>query len=62
MDGIKEVSSSVVGWEVQKYISTSGSSEGTSSQNNPTSSGTTISGNGKVNVSSRLNVRSGAGT
>ncbi|WP_165479913.1 SH3 domain-containing protein, partial [Clostridioides difficile] len=56
------VSSSVVGWGSAKYISTSGSSEGTSSQNNPTSSGTTISGNGKVNVSSRLNVRSGAGT
>ncbi|WP_165478514.1 C40 family peptidase [Clostridioides difficile] len=51
------VSSSVVGWGSAKYISTSGSSEGTSSQNNPT-----ISGNGKVNVSSRLNVRSGAGT
>jgi len=56
------VSSSVVGWGSAKYISTSGSSEGTSSQNNSTSSGTTISGNGKVNVSSRLNVRSGAGT
>ncbi|MCC0629008.1 SH3 domain-containing protein [Clostridioides sp. ES-S-0108-01] len=56
------VSSSVVGWGSAKYISTSGSSEGTSNQNNSTSSGTTISGNGKVNVSSRLNVRSGAGT
>ncbi|MDB0440529.1 ligand-binding protein SH3 [Clostridioides difficile] len=56
------VSNSVVGWGSAKYISTSGSSGSTSNQNNSTSSGTAISGNGKVNVSSRLNIRSGAGT
>lgn len=56
------VSNSVVGWGSSKYISTGGSSESNSNQNSSPSNGTAINGNGKVNVSSRLNIRSGAGT
>lgn len=60
-----KLSNGIVGWASSQYISTDSAAGGNTGSNSGSSNNggeNAQSGNGKVSVSSRLNVRSGAGT